>query len=233
MRQSESAEPPARDTPPDAIRAALLAQIAREPAPTRQIWQLRARRYVGAGYLISFLIFLATGGVFVGARPTAYVLAVGCGWGLFALMTSVIARRSARTMPAAPPAGGTSVSVGGHHRHTRRRSPRVARRGKCTRRPQRPSLHGCRCTLHLTDARRAHRGGRTLNLPRAHKQCRVAQRHGVAHGRARHFAALRLCGIHAPYTWPFGATHCRHCDKLRWRHRHAPAYHARVSCVRA
>jgi hypothetical protein len=98
MRPSE---PPARQsehTPPAALRAALLTQIAREPSPTRQAWRRRARRYIVVGYLLSFLLFVASGAVYVGARPTAYVAAVGCGWGVAALLTTVMLWRSARTL---------------------------------------------------------------------------------------------------------------------------------------
>ena len=98
MRDSETPEPPSTATPPHAIRTAVLAQVAREPSPTREAWRRRARRYVLTGYLISFLIFTATGGIYVGARPTAYVVAIGCGWGLVAFVVTVMARRSARNV---------------------------------------------------------------------------------------------------------------------------------------
>jgi hypothetical protein len=74
--------------PNPALRAALFAKIAAEPAPvrpTQRRWDAAIRL---GGFLASLAIFLIVGGVSVGERPAGYVAAMAVAWGALFLLLS-------------------------------------------------------------------------------------------------------------------------------------------------
>lgn len=83
------------DPPSAALRAKILAEIAKTPAPTRAEHKTRVRLVVGIGTAATVAIFFATGGLSVGSRPVELV-AFAAGFALFA---SIVLTRLSSTKP--------------------------------------------------------------------------------------------------------------------------------------
>jgi hypothetical protein len=98
-----AAEPP-RSAPPADLRARILAEVARTPAPTRREHRKRIALIAGVGALATSSLFFATGGFAQGARPLELV-AFTAGFALLAAL--VLTRLSA----------GVSGSMLGRPRH--------------------------------------------------------------------------------------------------------------------
>ncbi len=84
--------------PPADLRARVLAEVAREPAPSRREVRVRNAVLFASGFVVPGAVFLLSGGVHTTGRPQALLLATAIGASAIALVALVVAAGRGRSM---------------------------------------------------------------------------------------------------------------------------------------